>query len=165
MAGDDLAFLDKDYSVASDFNFAEDVGIQKDGSSAVTLSTNHIADKPPTHGIEPRGGLVEKDQLRLVNQRLSQSDALEHAFREIAQALFPMRSQPHQIEKSRNTFAEPRRSHSAEPSVESQEFGCCQPGVETKILRQKADFPADLHMVRGHSENECLTAAGLHKSQ
>jgi hypothetical protein len=49
--------------------------------------------------------------------------------------------------------------------VESQEFGCGQPSVETKILRQKADFPADVYIVRGHSENECLTAAGLHESQ
>ena len=82
------------------------MGIQKDGGSAVTLDANHVADEPPTHGIEARGRLVEKDQLRLVNQSLGQSDALEHAFGELAQALFPVSTQPDQIEKGRNTFAE-----------------------------------------------------------
>ena len=41
---------------------------------------------PAAHRVEPRGRLVEKDELGLVHQRLRQADALQHALGEPAQA-------------------------------------------------------------------------------
>ena len=41
--------------------------------------TNNIAHETAPHRIEPRRRLIEENQVGLVNQRLGQADALEHA--------------------------------------------------------------------------------------
>ena len=97
MAGDHLPFLDEHHPIAGNFYFAEDVRVQKNGRAAFALSANHIAHQPPPHGIQSRGGLIKKNQFRLVNQRLRQADALQHSFGKVAQAFFAMGSQPYQV--------------------------------------------------------------------
>ena len=62
--------LMKDHFVAGDLDFAEEVGVEEDGRAAVALRANNIADQPPPHGIEPGSRLIEKNQFRLMNQRL-----------------------------------------------------------------------------------------------
>src|SRR6202166_5478867 len=89
-AADHLAFLDKHHTVTGNFNFAENVRVQKNGGAAVALRADDVANEAPPHGIKSGGRLIEKNQLWLMNQRLGQSNSLQHALGEITQTFFSM---------------------------------------------------------------------------
>src|SRR6266704_1370194 len=165
MAGDDFAFLDEDHLVAGDFHFAEQVGIQKYSGAAVALRANDVAHEAPAHGVEARGGLVKKNQLRLVNQGLRQANALEHSFGKFAKPLFPVRSEADEIKKGGDALAETGLGHAAKASMELQELRCAQPRVEAEILRKEPDLPANIDVADGDAENERLAVARLHEPE
>ncbi len=165
MAGDDFAFLDKDDLVAGDFHFAEQVGIQKYSGAAVALRANDVAHEAPAHGVETRRGLVEKNQLRLVNQGLRQTNALEHSFGKFAKPFFPVRSEADEIKKGGDAFAETGFGHTAKASVELEELRCAQPRVEAEILGEESNLPANIDVADGDAENERLAVARLHEPE
>src|SRR5580765_8426693 len=54
----------------------------------------------PATRIEPRHRLVEDHQLRLVDQRLRDADALQHALRELAQLQAPLGADADLVEQA-----------------------------------------------------------------
>jgi hypothetical protein len=78
-AGDHLALPDENHFVARDLDFAQQMRIEKYRGAALPLGAQNVAHQPTPHRAEPGGRLVEEDQLWLVNQRLRQPNALQHA--------------------------------------------------------------------------------------
>src|SRR5215470_1800294 len=63
-----FAVFDECHLIASDFDFAEQMRIEKNSCPSFALRTNHVAHQPSAHWIEARSGLVEKNQFWLMNQ-------------------------------------------------------------------------------------------------
>ena len=80
---ENFAKLDKSNSIAGNLHLAEQVRVQKDGRAALAQIANDVAHQPAPYGVETRSGLIQDDQFRLIEQRLRQADALEHAFGEL----------------------------------------------------------------------------------
>src|SRR5207245_1084252 len=97
---DYFAILNKGHAVAGNLHFAEQMGIQEHSGAAPAFRLDDVANQAAADGIETGGGLVQKDEFRIVQQRLGQADALQHALGEVAQPLVSMRGEPDQVEKN-----------------------------------------------------------------
>src|ERR1700694_639610 len=92
-----FSMFNKNHAVAGDFNFTQQVRVEKNGGAAIPLSVNDIAHQAATHGIQTGCGLIEKNKFRFVDERLRQADALEHSFGEAAQPSFTMRGKADEL--------------------------------------------------------------------
>jgi len=164
-SGDDLSIANERDLIASDFDFAQNVGIQKDGCTSVALGADDIAHQAPSHGIEARGGFVQKNDFRIVDERLGQADALEHAFGKTLQALAAMRSEPDEIDKIRDALAQPSGIHAAEPTVKFEKLSRRQPLIKPEIFGQKSYFAPDFYITRRRPENVSFPTAWAHQPQ
>src|SRR5262249_3864952 len=66
-------------TVAEQFDFAQQVGIEKHGHAAFFQLLQDATDLTPTNRVHAIGRLVKKYQLRLVKQRLRDTEPLLHA--------------------------------------------------------------------------------------
>ena len=119
---DDLPLLDKDHGVASDFDFTEQVRIEENRGAALAFVADDVAHEVAAHGIQAGSGLVEKDQVGLMNKGLGEADPLHHAFGEAPEAAITMRGEANQIKIRWNAIPQLQRSETAEPAVKRQEF-------------------------------------------
>jgi hypothetical protein len=77
---DHFALFNKNYRVASDFDFAEKMRVEKDSCAAIAFVANDVTDEVAAHGIEAGRGFIKEDKFGFMDQSLSQTDALHHAF-------------------------------------------------------------------------------------
>ena len=77
--------LTNDDAVAGGLDLAEQVRVEEHGGARALQLADQVAHQQPAERIEPRGGLVEEHQLGLVEQRLREPDALQHALAVLAQ--------------------------------------------------------------------------------
>ena len=73
------ALLHEHHAVAGGFHLAEQMRIRNTVVPRSRSSSMTLAHQEPSERIEPGGRLVEEHELRLVEQRLRESDALHHA--------------------------------------------------------------------------------------
>ena len=59
----------------------EKMGGDEYGDATLFELEDQVPDLPRARGIHACGGFVENEEARLVNERLGEADALEHAFR------------------------------------------------------------------------------------
>ena len=97
-----------------------------------------VADEAAANRVEPRGGLVEKDQSGLIEQRLGQADPLQHALGKRAQLFFRNGVSPTRSSSSANAQAQTLRFHAVELAVDVQELLGREPVVEAEVFRQEA---------------------------
>src|SRR6476660_6292123 len=71
----------------------------------------------------------------------------------------------YQIDQRGNAFGKFAGGNSAETSMQPQQFCRGEPLVESKILRQEADFPANFHVSRPHAEHKGFAARGRGEAQ
>jgi hypothetical protein len=164
-AGNHFPISDENDFIAGDFNFAEDVRIEENSRAAIALGANNIPHQPPAHGVESRCRLIEKDQFRLMNQRLRQADSLEHSLGEFLQAFVAMRRKPYEIDEGRNAVAERIGRHAREASVKSEEFRSRKPLIESEIFGEETDFPAHFDAPGGGAQHKCFAGARFHESE
>lgn len=81
IGGFDLPAIDDDDAVASHLHFRQDVGGNEDGVGLAEVA-DEFADLADLVGIEAIGGLVENEQLGIVDEGIRQADALAEAFGE-----------------------------------------------------------------------------------
>ena len=74
---------------------------EEDRPALVAQLEHQRADVAPAERIEARHRLVEEEHLGIVQQRLRQPDALQHALRELAQLQAPFRADAQAIERRR----------------------------------------------------------------
>ena len=116
------------HAVAQRLGVREHVGAEEHGASAIAQRHDQIAHFTAAKRVEARHRLVEKDDLRVVDQRLCDADSLNHSFRELSQRKPPFvaRCRPDRAAPTRagavprgrsrttrrNSRAAPRRSDS-----------------------------------------------------
>ena len=119
---DDFAVLDEDDGVASNFDFAEEMGIEEDGGAAFSLVADDVANKASAHGVEAGGRLVEEDKIGFVKESLRETDSLHHAFRKAAQATIAMRGETDKIKIGGDAIAKLGGSEPGELTMERKKF-------------------------------------------
>src|ERR1700752_2160991 len=137
---DDLALADKYDLVARDLYLAEQMRIEENRRAAIALRADNVANHPATKRIEPRGRLIEEDQLRLVNQRLRQPDALQHPLRKILEALVAVRRQADQIDHGGDAITQLVCGNARQSAMQLQQLGSRQPFVKTEVFGKEADL-------------------------
>src|SRR5882672_1909673 len=100
-----LSILNESHSVTTDLDFAEQMGIEQHGCPAITLDFNDVANHPPANGIKSGSGLIEKNQIGVIEQSLRESNPLQHALGKILQSFVTMGRESHQVEQRGNTRA------------------------------------------------------------
>src|SRR5712692_4997388 len=123
--------------------------------SALLKIDNQITNVARTGGIDTGGRLVQHEQLRFVNQRLSEADALQHAFGVRAQAPIARIRQADQLEQLVGTLSQSRATEPAEFSEKAQRLFPGEIFVEVWVLRQKADGFTAFDQTAVASENFC----------
>ena len=76
----------------------------------------------PSQRVEPGQGLVEEDDLGVVEQSLGHTDPLQHPARAAAERQAPLRVDPDAVQQSRGPPTGIRRSESEQAPVVDQEF-------------------------------------------
>ena len=82
---DDAAALDEHDPIAGGFHFAEQMGVEKHRDPVGAQLGDDVAHQQPSQWVEAGGRLVQEHELRLVEQRLGQPHALQHALAVAAQ--------------------------------------------------------------------------------
>src|SRR5258707_10870132 len=76
-------------AVAEHFDVRQDMRTHENGLSLSAQRRDQVADLSAADWIEAAHRLVEKNNFGIVDQRLSKSHALQHAFRELSQLPVP----------------------------------------------------------------------------
>src|SRR5450759_1010404 len=139
--------------------------IEKHGRSAVALCADDVANHAAPHRVEPRCRLVEEDNLRLVNQRLSQAESLQHALGKAAQATVSVLRDANELEHLRNPSTQSAGGHAAQSSVQMEELRGGEPVVKPKVLWQKANLPARINVARGRAEHLGVAARWSYQAE
>ena len=121
---------------------------------------NHVAHQTPAQRVKPGGRFIEEHQLGVIEQRLGQADALEHAFREVTQVFVGMPGQADRFQQFGHTPARYGRVDAVETGMYFEEFSGCQPLLKAEVLRQKADPPATLPITWRSAEHGDRSRAG-----
>src|SRR6185436_11759840 len=75
----DASVLHESHTIAGRFDFTEQVRIEKDGCALCAQLADDIANKEAAKRVQTRGRLIEKHQLRIVDQCLCEARTLEHS--------------------------------------------------------------------------------------
>ena len=122
--------------------------VEKNTVSSLLLQIqNDVAHFAPSDRIEPRHRLIEKHHLRIVQNRLRDARALQHAFREFSQLHVARRRQAHALEESLHALAPFRGRVSRKSRVIIEQLARGQVIVEIRLLRQIADLAVHAHVV------------------
>ena len=97
----------------------------------------------PRHGVDPGGGLVEKEELRFVNQSAGQRQALLPATGEGTGELVHAVVDPGEPSDLALALAEPFGAQPVDPSVEIEVLIDRKIGVQTEVLGHIADSTLD----------------------
>jgi hypothetical protein len=100
-----------------------------------------------------------------VNQRLRQTDSLEHSLGEFLQALVAMRRKPYEIDQGRNAVAQHIGRHAREASMKSQKLRGRKPLIESEIFGEETNFPAHFNAPGGSAQHKSFAAARFDKSE
>jgi hypothetical protein len=83
---DEDSIRENTHAITNLLNLPEEVGRKEDGYAAVLEIENEVSDFPSARRIHSGGGFVQDDKSRVLDKRLSEADALQHAFRVTAEA-------------------------------------------------------------------------------
>ena len=113
-------------------------------------------------GVEPRGWLVEDEDLGVVNQGGSKAHALAESLRKLGNALVPLGAQAHVGNECFGAVA----AHAVEIGHIMQVLGDVEVGVERVVLGQVAQNLPNLEALLGavHSVNHGGTGVGRKES-
>ena len=87
-------------AAAQGFRVAEHMRAEEDRPPFVAQAKDQRPHVAPAERIEPRHRLVQDDELGIVDQRLRDADALQHALREFSQLEAPLRADADLIEQA-----------------------------------------------------------------
>ena len=113
--------------------------------------------------IEGRGGFVQNQQFRIVDHRLSQSYALQHAAGKLACVSIRVILQSHSFQNFVRPFAQGSPSNSIQPAVKADQ-SLCTAMVQRNTLGEKAHPAADAGMTKAFSEQTAASTGWLHKA-
>ena len=141
------------HAVTERLRVGEDVGGEEHGLPFPLQAHDELAHQPAPDWIQPRHGLVEDDELRVVHEGLGDPSSLHHPLREAPHGDVGGPREPDAFEKGSRAFA-PRRGRKAEqPSRVVHVFGGRQVIVEVGMFGQVAHSIAPGSVVERRSED------------
>ena len=116
---------------------------------------NEVADFPSARRIDSGGRFVQDDKSRFLDERLSEADALQHAFGVTAEAAIARAGQADEREQFIDAAPQARAAQSAKFSVEAERLCAGQIFVEIGTLRQESDRFATCDQIAVSPEDFC----------
>ena len=141
------------------------MGGEEHGPAAAPQVQYDLLDHVAADGIEARHRLVEEHQLGVVEERLRQPRALEHALREAPHRHPGGLREPDPVEQLCRPLPALGSGHPEEPPRVVQVFLGGQVVVEVGILRQVAGAVAPRPLRMGHAQHAGGAAVGAEQAQ
>lgn len=163
--GDYGAFGDYGEPVTDAFDIGQYVRIEEDGLTLVLELDNEIFYHFSSKRIEPAHWFVQEYHFRIVDDRLRESDALEHSFRIFRQSGVARVSQSDFFEQFVNPLLENVLSDIEEFSVESEKFPARQVFVQVRVFRHETDAASCFLVEFGAPEYGYAAGGGLDKGE
>ena len=135
------------HAIAQHFGVGKNVRREKNGAPLFLQLQDDVAHFTPSHGVEAGHRLVENHHLRIVQDRLRDSHALQHPFRKFSQLHVARRSQTHALEIFPHALAAFARAVVRKSRVIIEQFARRQVVVEVRLLGQIADLAVHLDVV------------------
>src|SRR5215469_499860 len=115
------------------------VSREKDGLALSVQRMDEISHFASANGIESRHRLVKKHNLRFVQHRLRDSDALQHALRKLPQLGSSLFGQPDSLQELRDSQSAICQRHARENAVIVKKFDRRQIVIKIRLLRKKSN--------------------------
>ncbi len=160
------AFADEDpvgqnaHAIANLLDLPEQMRRKEHRYAASLEIENEIADFPRAGRIDSGGRFVQDDELRLLDERLREADALQHSLGVTAQPAIPRTRQANQIEQFFDATPQARAAQSAKFPIEAERLAAGEIFVEVRTLRQETDGFAALDQIAVPAENLVLPRVG-----
>ena len=152
-------------AVADLLDLAEQVRAQDDGLTLGTHGVDHPTDRGGADGVDAGGGLVEDDEFRIVHDRLSEADALQHPFGVGADRSVSRLGHRRQAERVFDGRSHVGGRHAAELSAIADEFAAGQELMEIGRLREEAGAATRFRRGRGAAQDAHLAGGGGHQPE
>ena len=136
LVGDDAAMVDDDGAGAHILDFLHDVGGEEDDLLLASLA-DEGADKLQLVGVETRGGLVEDEHLRVVDECLCEAHTLAVALGELTYLLVSLGSETCELNHLVSTLL--AILHTIKSCGEAQIFAHIHVGIEGVEFGEVAD--------------------------
>ena len=146
--GDHAPAVEDGDAVADALHVGEDVR-REEHRGAAGERRDHVEHLAPADGVEGARRLVEHEQARRVDERLSDPEPLPHAARVAADARVDA-LQAGEVEQGVDALAQHAAGQAEEPPGQLEELARRHPGVEAGHVGQEADQGA--HLVRGRHD-------------
>ena len=141
------------------------MGGEEDGFALVLEALDDLADLHAAERIEAAGGLVEDQQVGIVDQRLGQADALLHALGVGLDGALAGVFQLDQLEQLVNAAVRLGARDAEDARVEAEQFLGGEELVVVGQLGQVADALAGDGLAHVHAEQEGGAAGGVDEAQ
>ena len=148
--------VDDAHAVRQHVGLLEVLGGEEDGHAAVARQALHLLpERAAALHVEPRGGLVEEQDARAVDERQRQVEPALHAARVAAHAAVRRLHEPDALEQRVGALARLRPGHAVQSGLKLHVLAAGQERVERGLLERRPDRGAHLvalldHVVAGH---------------
>jgi len=143
----DLALDDDGHAIAHHLDVGQDVGVHEDGLAVGAQPQDQIADLLASQRVESAHGLVEEHDLRVVDQRLGDARALQHALRVGTEARIAGVGEAHPAEQRRDPLGPIGARDARQLGVEVEELDAGQVVVEVRDLRKEAHVLSEARLL------------------
>src|SRR5205085_12021876 len=131
----------------------KDVRAEEDGASLVPEIENQRAHFAAANRVEAGHRLVQEDDLGIVEERLRDPDALQHAFRKLSQLQPPLCAETDAIEQGVDALAPIGRRVAEQLTEVQQQFFSGEIVVEVGVFGKVTDAAAHLEIANRAAEN------------
>ncbi len=145
--GDQPPVIDDRHALAEDIGLLHVVRRQDNRPPAAVVLAHQVPEKQACLRIEAGGGLIEKENLRVVHHRARDREALEHSAGEAHGELVGPVGELEPLEQLSRALAARRRGYSEVRPVEQEDLPRSQGEVEIRTLRNHPDAALDLDAV------------------
>jgi hypothetical protein len=135
----DHSLTDNAGAVAERLHIWEDVGREENRLTVLPQVSENVAYHDAAERVEPGKGLIEDQQVRLVQDRLREPSPLEHPLRVPFQPDVSLVDESHHFLDLRHTAAESFFIDPAHPTAKDQELVECEEWLKIWILRHVTD--------------------------
>ena len=162
---DQLAAIHDGDTVADLFDLTEEMRAKDDGLALGAHGVDHAADRGGTDGVDACGGLVEDDEFRIMDDRLRETDALQHTF-----GIRPDRpvgglGHRRQAEGVLDGGGDVGGRHAAQLGAVTDQLPPAEELMKIRRLRQEAGASTGLRRGGGAAEDGDLARSGGNQSQ
>src|SRR5258707_12631395 len=163
--GDDPAAVHDGEPVAQALGFLHEMRGEQQGFAFLRQAAKPLPDQVARLRVEPRGGLVHEQQLRVVDQRARQGQAPLHAAGERVDPRIGAPLEAGELEQRRNALRHLARRQPEIAAEDEQVLGHGEVGIEIVELRHHADAGARLARPGRHRLAEQLDLARVRHAQ